>query len=465
MGFCTVLTVKDLHHYQIRAIKKMIQEPELGLFLDIGLGKTTVVLHGLRKLIYTNEIRNALVIAPIRVMYSTWPIEIKKWEYTQNLTYTILHGPNKNGRLLLQRDLYFINYEGLIWLSDRLRKWLRRGKPFPYDAIVFDESSLMKDPKTVRFKKLKGLIGYFKRRYLMTATPIPNSLLDIWSQIYCMTSGKIFGSSYYAFRQKYFYKADYMGYKWAPHDHTKKVIIDSIRDKIIRLKAEDYLKMPRIIYNNIELILPNKLKKQYEELEREFFLKLEEVEIEVFSQVAISMKLRQFLQGGLYYDDKQNWIKVHDHKIQRLKEFMETTPAPVLLPIQFRFELVMIKKLWPDTAVIAGGIKQHDAVSIIERWNRGQIPLLVCHPASVARGLNLQAGSHIILWHALTWSADHYEQLNGRLYRQGQKHPVIINHLIFKDTIDEVVARALENKITTQRELLEALKDYGKSRS
>ena len=356
-----------------------------------------------------------------------------------------------------------INYEGLAWLTDKIRQWLRRGKDFPFDCVVFDESSLLKDPTTVRFKKLKGLIGYFKRRYLLTATPIPNSLLDIWSQAYCMTNGKLLGTSYYAFRNKYFYRADYMGYKWEPHDHSKDAIIKILGDYIIRLKAEDYLDMPDIIYNNIELKLSESLRDQYNELEKEFFLELEGVEVEVFSQVGIGMKLRQFLQGALYYDDKSNWVEIHQLKIERLKEFMETTPAPVLLPIQFRFELEFIRRIWPKVNVIAGGIKQRDAVKIIDRWNRGKVPLLVCHPASIARGLNLQAGSHIVLWHALTWSADHYVQLNGRLYRQGQEHPVVINHFVFKDTIDEVVAKALERKITDQNYILEALKEYGRN--
>ena len=196
---------EKLHEYQKDAIRRMIAEPELALFMDLGLGKTACSLFAAKHLIRSGKVRNVLIIAPIRVIYSTWRQEAKEWAYTRDLTFTLLHGPNKDGRLLLKRDIYLTNYESMAWLTTKIRKHIAQHKEFPFDMVIYDESSKLKSPKTKRFKALKGLVKSFKRKYILTATPVPNSLMEIWSQFYILDNGKALGTAYGSFQRKHFY--------------------------------------------------------------------------------------------------------------------------------------------------------------------------------------------------------------------------------------------------------------------
>jgi len=448
-------SLSQLHNYQKQAIIRMLNSDELALFHDLGLGKTIVSLVTSKRLIMDKRVKRILIVAPLSVIYNVWEQEAKKWAYTSDLKFSVLHGSEKAGRLGSADNIFLINYEGIIWLCDHLR---RHYKIFPFDMVIFDESSKLKSSRTKRFKTLKGLINRFKRRYLLTASPASNSLMDLWSQFYIMEEGKTFGKSFGRFQRRYFHEA--YPYKWILNDGSKKEIYHKAAPKVDRLEAKDYLEIPKITYNIIPLHFPPFLEKKYNELENEFFLKLKETEIEVFNMAALSMKLRQFIQGGLY-DSEKVWHNLHKIKLNALKDLVNTSVGqPILCAIQFRGELTMIQKVLGKIPVIAGGTPISQAREYIKKWNKGLIPFLVCHPASLSHGVNLQSGGHILLWYGLTYSLEQYLQLNGRLHRQGQNNRVIIHHLIIQNTIDVVLLKALKDKAVNQNDLLNYFKKW-----
>ena len=322
---------------------------------------------------------------------------------------------------------------------------------------------MIKSPTTIRFKTLKKVFPLWSDyRFCLSATPSPNGYHELWSQYYMLDKGQRLLTSYYHFRGTYFHYTGPPLYKTTIRKGSYERIRDAIKPITFRLDANDYLNMPETIYNDIPLELPKKLRSQYKELENNFFLEFAESEATAFSAAALSMKLRQFIQGAVYTDAKRGeFYPLHQIKIDALKELLETAAGqPILCPIQFKFERRMINEIiGGDIPCIAGGTTPTDSSKYIHLWNKGEIPLLLCHPASLGHGVNLQAGGHIMLWFGLTWSLEHYMQLNGRLIRQGQKSSsVTVNHLMMKDTIDERVAKVLKTKNATQSMLLDALK-------
>lgn len=439
-----------LHEYQERAIRFCLKHKTVYLAMDLGLGKTAVALEVIKR---TKQ--PAIVFAPLRVVYNTWPDEIKKW--TPKLTYEIVHGLDKN--LKSKADILLINYDGIKWFSKEILKkyvkWTKRN-------LILDESSMVKSPSTVRFKSLKKMFPLWGDiRLCLSATPAPNGYQDLWSQYFLLDRGKRLFSSYYRFRGNYF---NYTGpplYKTTIRQGGYEAIKNNIEDITFRLDANDYLNMPESIYNNIPLVLPPKLRDKYKELEDNFFLEFAESEATAFSAAALSMKLRQFIQGAVYTDQKDgSFYPLHSLKFDALKELLETSAGqPILCPIQFKFERKMINEfMGKNVPCIAGGTTPSESTRYIHAWNKSEIPLLLCHPASLGHGVNLQAGGHNMLWFGLTWSLEHYQQLNGRLVRQGQKSSVTINHLIIKDTMDERVASVLKKKDATQSKLLDVLR-------
>ncbi len=297
----------------------------------------------------------------------------------------------------------------------------------------------------------------------LSATPAPNGLHELWSQYFMLDEGKRLGRTYYTFRGNYF---NYTGppiYKTTPRPDTPDRIFNKVKDVTFRLQADDYLKMPPITYNAIDLALTPKLQAQYKELEKNFFLELEDDEVEVFNAAALSSKLRQFVQGAVYTNRNGDYSKVHNIKIDALKTLREETTQPILCPIQFKFELKQIQKQIKNVPCIAGHTTAHEATVYIREWNKGNIPLLLCHPASLGHGVNLQTGGHIILWFGLTWSLEQYHQLNGRLHRQGQRSGVVVHHLIMRKTLDEVILKVLSNKYATQADFMKELRNYAKN--
>lgn len=441
-----------LHDYQERAIEFCLEKKQVYLAVDLGMGKTAIALNVIRR-----SGQQALVFGPLRTIYNTWPDEIKKW--TPELTYMILHGPQKSLIGIEHADILLINYEGLKWLSKQKYKWKRR-------MVIYDESSMVKSHSAQRFKMFSKMFPMWTDyRMCLSATPAPNGLHELWSQYYLLDKGRSLGKNISTFRQEFCTSFSYPGmaftqYKVDPRFVQR--IYDLVAPRTFRLDAKDYLRMPGISYNAIKVDLPTRIKKRYDVLEREFFD--DELGIEAPNMALLGMKLRQFVQGGLY-DKEKVWHRLHREKLNALRELMDTSAGqPILCAIQFRGELAMIQEAFPGVPVIAGGTSNALATKYITKWNAGSIPLLLCHPASISHGVNLQHGGHVLLWYGLTWSLEQYLQLNGRLYRQGQKQPVVIHHLVMKETIDEVVMRAISKKDAVQSDLLDYLREYSKGR-
>lgn len=457
------MKLKELtpHDYQIRGKDFWLKNPRAYLAVDMGLGKTLTTLLALKEIGLP-----ALIIAPVRTIHTTWPDEIKKWGF--DLTYSIIHGPNKKAALSRKVDIYITNFESIPYIYDQLVQLVKNKRPIPFEVGIIDEGSKIKSSSTQRFKYLDAMRQLFpKYRLLLSGTPAPNTLMDLWAQYFWLTDGKALGTRLTHFRNAYFTHVK-AAFRWDLIEGSEEEIYEKIKPYTFRLDAKDHLDLPDEIQNEICLEFPPKLKKQYKELEENFFLELENVEHEVFNKASLSMKLRQFLQGGLYYDTGKVTPNgkpirattfVHDLKMKALIELINDTGKPVLCAIQFKFELDIIRKAFPDVPVIVGGTPAKEATQHIRDWNAGKLPLLICHPASLSHGVNLQTGGSTICWYGMTWSLEQYLQFNARLQRQGQEETVVIHHLLFKDTIDYRVFKCIAKKNMNQRKLLDYLRN------
>lgn len=439
------------HPYQSVAIKQILAHTHYGLLLDMGLGKTVSTLMAIESLIYDRlEVKKVLLIAPKKVAESTWSQEASKWVQTRNLRISQVLGSAKDREQALQADadIYVMNRENVIWLCDKYK-----GKPLPFDMLVIDESSSFKNPQAKRFKALKR--HTFDRVVLLTGTPAPNTLMDLWPQIYLLDKGERLGRTITEYRRRYF-RPDktngHMVFSYALNPGADSQIYGRITDICMSLKAKDYLTLPDRIDNVIEVVMSDSEKEKYKTMEKEHVLGLgQENEISALNAASVANKLLQ-MANGYVYDDEGNLVHIHDQKIDRLKELVDVNEGkPMLVFYNYKHDLAAIKEAFPKATELTDDNDVAD-------WNEGKIQMLLAHPASAGYGLNLQAGGHIIVWYGLTWSLEQYQQANARLHRQGQTEPVIVHHLVTKGTMDEQVMRSLSRKEESQDALLEAIK-------
>ena len=441
------------HKYQKHAIETIVNQPAAGLFLDMGLGKTVCTLTAIDELMYHRfEVQKVLVIAPLRVAESVWPEEVEKWDHLQHLRLSLILGSAKERRAALQKksDIYVVNRENVPWLTTTLEK-----KPWPFDMVVVDELSSFKSPSAKRFKALRKARPAVKRIIGLTGTPTPNGLIDLWSQIYLLDQGERLGKTVTGYRDRYFrpgWSNGHIVYKWELKDEAEDRIHEKISDLCISMKSEDWLDMPDRIENRIPVVLDNKDRKLYEQLEKEFLLPFAESDVLADNAAVLSGKLLQ-LANGAVYDENGDVQHVHDKTLDALEEIIETTGKPVLVFYAYRHDLDRLKAKFPKAREMK---KQQD----VKDWNSEKVGVMLAHPASAGHGMNLQSGGSTIVWFGMTWSLELYEQANARLYRQGQKDTVVIHHLMAKDTIDEKVYKALINKEAGQKALIEAVKAH-----
>lgn len=441
------------HEYQSYATEKIIELPACGLFLEMGLGKTVSTLTAIDELVYDRfEVEKVLVIAPKRVADDTWTSEAKKWDHLRHLTFSKVLGTaaQREAALEAEADIYLINRENVTWLVDRLKK------RWPFDMVVVDELSSFKSNQAKRFKSLRAVRPLVKRFVGLTGTPAPNGLMDLWPEVYLLDRGERLGRTITGYRDRYFYPGKRNGYTvftWEPKEGAEDAIHQKISDICISMKAEDYLKLPDRVVNDISIRLdPGELQK-YQELEREKLMELDGTEITALSAAAVWGKLLQLANGAAYSDDGTVSV-LHEKKLDALEEIIEAAGGhPVLVFYNFRHDydrlMERFKKLQPRTIRTSEDIRD---------WNAGQIQLLLAQPASMGHGLNIQAGGHIIVWFGLNPSLELYQQANARLHRQGQKEAVIIHRLIAAGTVDEDVVKKLETKDERQESLMEAVK-------
>lgn len=438
------------HEYQSYSIQKIIENNKYGLFLDMGLGKTVSTLTAFSDLqiIDTDKM---LVIAPLNVAKDTWADEINKWEHLKHLTVSKVLGTPKQriDALKQEADIYITNKENTKWLCDYYKK------DWPFDMLVVDELSTFKNHSSQRFKALKKKMPLVKRFVGLTGTPSPNSIMDLWAQVYLIDNGERLEKSFTRFRERYFKPTHQVSehvFNWELREDAEELIYERIDDVCISMKASDYLSMPERIDTVQEVTLSNKERKLYDELERDYILESEDDgTIVAQSGASLSQKLLQ-LSNGAVYTDEQDVRQVHDRKLDKLEEIIEEAQGqPILLFYNFKHDKERILERFNQVVVLGSDNYKED-------WDKGNVEILLAHPASAGHGLNLQQGGHIIVWFGLTWSLELYQQANARLYRQGQDSTTIIHHIMAENTIEQRVYKALQNKELTQDELMNAVK-------
>lgn len=446
------------HAYQAHCIQKIIEIRKLGLFLDMGLGKTVTTLTAVKELKYNRfEVRKVLVIAPKKVAEGTWTKEKDKWDHTRMLRVSqVLGSQAKRIRALnTTADLYVINRENVAWLVDYYRN------AWPFDMVVVDESSSFKSHKSKRFKTLASVGGHIDRMVELTGTPSPNGLEDLWAQMYLLDGGERLGKRYTQFRERYFQPdrrgSDGMVYSYEAKPGTQESILQKISDICISMKAEDYLQLPDVTYHQVPVTLDAKAEKAYLEMERKMVLDLpgDEEQISVASAAALSNKLLQLANGALY-DDDHSVHEVHGCKIEAFLELIESLQGkPALVFYNFQHDRERILRALGKSGLRIRELKTTEDEDV---WNRREVDVLLTHPASSAYGLNLQQGGNHVVWFGLTWNYELYTQANKRLHRQGQEEKVIIHHLVCAGTRDEDVMKALERKEDVQEWVMQSLK-------
>jgi SNF2 family DNA or RNA helicase len=442
-----MLSKENLHHYQSRLIHQAASIPNMGLFMEPGLGKTATALS----IIKESPAGRTLVIAPKRVAESVWYQECQKWKHLSDFRVALVMGTpaQRLSALYSDSDLFVINVENVAWLVEHWPSGL-------FDYLVIDESSRFKDPSTKRFKAIKKVLRSFKRRLILTGTPTPQGLGDLWSQVGILDMGERLETTLTKFRDRYMYAAErnrhtHVVYKWAVRPGLEQEITDKISDICFSLRAEDYLKLPprTNLYHNIEL--DSSVMSKYKELKREMVSEIEGQTVTAVTAAALANKLLQFTSGTVYSEGGD--VQVHETKIEYLESLVEENQHPTLVFYHYKTALQKLKDAFPDA--------QELGPDNMDDWRNGKIKIMLAHPQSGGIGLNLQCNAgelaHVV-WYDLPWSSENYIQANARVYRQGQTKPVIIHHLVAKKTIDAHVVKVLEGKISTQDAIMDTLK-------
>lgn len=446
------------HKYQERAIDFVVEQPYCALFLSMGLGKSVIALTALRSLQKDYlDVRKILVIAPKSVALNTWSSECAKWDHLNDVRIAMIMGESwkRKKAMMSDADVYVTNRDNAVWLVSQYVDMEKRKMKmtWPFDCVVLDESTSFKNFQSKRFKAISLVRPYIRRLVELTGTPAPNGLMDLWPQIKLLDGGERLGHHIGQYRDTYFRPGARNGsvvYEYIPRRGAKERISEKISDICLTMKAEDYLDMPEQIDGGMALTLENMA--GYRMLEMDCFARLEDGgEILAVTAAALANKLLQYASGAVY-DDEHEWHEVDTTKIEALTELLEQTDEPVLVYYNYKHELARIQQAVPDA------VSFHGEPDLLDKWNRGEIRVMCAHPASVAFGLNMQAGGHIIVWYSPTWNLELYQQANARLLRQGQTKPVIIYHLTCKDTMDETVMEAIRSKESLQDAMLRIIK-------
>ncbi len=436
------------HEYQTYATNFILNNPIVAILLEMGLGKSVITLTAINDLLFDSfEIVKVLVIAPLRVARDTWTSELAKWEHLKNIRASVVIGTEKQRReaLMVGADMYLINRENVKWLVENFG--------FDFDMVVIDELSSFKDHGSQRFKVLRKVRPNVKRIVGLTGTPTPNGLMDLWAEIGILDMGQRLGRFIGGYRERYFLpdkRNQTTIFSYKPREGAEEAIYEKISDICISMKSMDYLKMPECVFNNVKVTMSPDETALYERLKKDLILPLQDGDIDAKSSVGLSNKLLQMANGAVY-DETGSAKNIHNRKLEALEDLIEAANGkPVLIAYWFKHDLQRICERFPAVKL--------DTSADIAKWNAGEIPIAVIHPASAGHGLNLQVGGSTLIWFGLTWSLELYQQTNARLWRQGQRNTVVIHHIITKDTIDMDVMKALSSKENTQAALIEAVK-------
>jgi SNF2 family DNA or RNA helicase len=433
-----------MHEYQNRAVDFIKDNKKAALWIDMGLGKTISTLTALSDLVANKKVKKVLIVAPLRVAKHTWSEEIRNWDHIQ-IDYTILAGltpANRKAAIYSDSPVHIINREMIPWLVEVL------GQKWHYDCVVIDESSSFKSHASKRWKAFRKVLGKIKRMVQLTGTPAPNSLMDLWPQLYLLDKGERLENTRGKFLAKY---CTVVGNpQWNQYEVNPEradTIYKKVKDLVLRMSAKDYLELPERIDLTVEVELPPKARKAYEDMKRDFIMMYESGEVLAVNAAVQVGKLLQICNGNAYTEDG-DFVELHKEKLNELEQIIEQAQEPVLVAYNYKSDLSVIQKQLPNAEVLSSD------PTAIDRWNKGEIPVLLTHPASAGHGLNLQKGGNIIVWYGVPWSLELYQQFNARLHRQGQQKPVRIIHIVAKDSADESVVESLKAKDDSQTKLL-----------
>ena len=433
-----------------------------GLFIDMGLGKTVITLTAVNELIrYRFMTGRCLVIAPLSVARSTWQTEASKWEHLQGLKLSTVIG-SKTARikaLSAKADVYIINRENVPWLVKYLES---EACGWSFDMVVVDESTSFKNPKAKRFKALCRVRSKIKRLVLLTGTPTPNGLMDVWAQSYLLDGGKRLHNNFYRFRDAYFIPGRAVNgvvYDYKPRTGAYEEATHALSDISLSLKSEDYLELPDIVTANNVVALDGVACKKYRRFERDCLMHVLSSgdtadTITAKTAADLSGKLLQLAGGAMYHEDDKKFTEIHDCKLKALLELVESLDENVIIFYNFLHEKTRLCNALSD---FKGEVRVFERDKDLQDWNAGKVNILIAHPASLGYGLNLQQGGRRIVWFGLPQSYEQYAQANKRLHRQGQRHTVFVHHLVCKGTRDEDVLSALSRKDDMQKYLLSSL--------
>jgi len=444
------------HNYQTYATRYIEEHPIAAVLLDMGLGKTSITLTALNDLLFDSfEAHRILVIAPLRVARDTWPAEADKWDHLQNLICSVAVGTEAERReaLLKPADIYVINRENIQWLIED------SGLPFDFDTVVVDELSSFKNYQAKRFRALMKVRPKIKRIIGLTGTPSSNGLMDLWAEFRLLDMGARLGRFISHYRLDYFQPDKRNGqviFSYKPLPGAEQRIYDKISDITISMKSTDLLKMPELVSSEYTVRLSDGERQRYDEMKHDLVLQLPDGEITAANAAALSGKLCQMANGAIYTDDGGT-LTIHDRKLDALEDIIEAAGGkPLLVAYWFKHDVARITGRLQKLHV---PFSKLDSADSIKRWNDGELPVALVHPASAGHGLNLQNGGSCIVWFGLTWSLELYQQTNARLWRQGQNaETVVVQHLVTKGTIDERILKVLSKKESTQAALIDAVK-------
>jgi len=456
------------HNYQNEASQFVQDNLNSGLFLDAGIGKTATTLDAIVKLKAAGKVNKVLIMAPLRVIHGVWKQEAAKWDNFSHLKFMTLHGKNKqtnfNTIAESDADIVLMNYDGLKWFREQMKST----EESPFDMLVLDESTAIKDTRTKRFRHLKVLLQHFERKVLLTGTPAPNSMLDLYGQFFVLDQGAALGRNMQTHRNLFWESDPFNVYSWILKPGADEEITKRTAPLVKRMSAEMYLELPEMIIQDINVQLPEKVRKMYNDVEANYFSMLDDGIIEAANAAVAAGKLRQIASGGFYYEPEpgvRSIKQVHDVKTEAVVETVEQCgDEPVMVMYEFKHELQRLQKAFPDAPVIKGGMSGKQLQAVTDEWNAGNTPVLLVQPQSASHGLNLQSGGRHMIWATLTWSGERYLQAMKRLHRQGQEQTVFIHRIIAEDTIDEAVMANLAGKEANQTAFLDAVYEYRKNR-
>lgn len=441
------------HDYQQLTTDFIITHPEAAIFLGLGMGKTIITLTAVQALLFDSfEVSKALIIAPLRVARDTWPAELQKWDHLKDLRMSVMVGDKKTRTTALRTDadIYVTNRENIPWLVEET--W----PDWPFDMVIIDELSSFKSHQAQRFKALRKCRPKIRRIVGLTGTPAPNSLLDLWAQFAIIDGGQRLGRFISHYRDRYFLPDKRNGpqvYSYKLREGADQEIYDRISDITVSMKTTDYLQLPPLTVTDYPVTMSRAEVAKYEQLKKDMVLELGDGDtIDAPTAAALAGKLQQVSSGAIYTDAEGGYFELHGRKLDALEDIIEQANGePVLIAYWFKHEVPRILQRFPNAVPL-------NTAEDFQRWNHGEIPVGLIHPASAGHGLNLQSGGHIMVWLTMPWSLELYEQANARLYRQGQDQPVTIVRIMCTDSVDQHIAQALEAKNTTQSALIDAVK-------